>query len=173
MTDDLLVALIIGSSLLIPAGLIAWWLLLRFRRRELQHQAWMAALEKGAPLQALSPVETNMGGPRSYLLQGLIWLICGVTLTLFLSGVWLTSGRQPSLETQLRQVQELRRLGYSEDDVRWFSSQVRMRYPLKGGVGGRPEFPLGLAFVGIVPAWIGIAYLIFYRLETRRIREGK
>ena len=171
MSDDALVGLIIGSSLLIPAALIAWWLQLRFRRREIQHQEWMAALEKGVPLPALNRLEAGMGGTRTYLLHGLIWLACGVTLTVFLAGLWWTTGSQQSLESQLRQARELRELGYTENSIREIETQIRLRYPFSAARG--PRFPLGLSLVGLVPAGVGVAYLVFYRLETRRTRQEK
>ena len=170
MTDDLLVALIIGLSLLVPFGLIAWWLLLRFRRRQLQHQAWMAALEKGAQMPLAGGFDVSPGGTRTYLLHGLIWLMCGIALTIFLGAVWATSKSQPSLEEQMRQVQELRKLGYSEIDRGIIAAEVKMRYPFQRQ---GPGFPLGLALVGLVPAGVGIAYLVFYRLETRHARQEK
>jgi hypothetical protein len=170
MTDDLLVALIIGLSLIVPFGLIAWWLLLRFRRRQLQHQAWMAALEKGAQMPPVGGFDVSPAGTRTYLLHGLIWLMCGITLTIFLGAVWATSRTQPSLEAQLRQIRELRELGYSEQDLGNFAAQVKYRYPFQRQ---GPGFPLGLALVGLVPAGVGIAYLVFYRLETRRARQEK
>lgn len=168
MTDDLLVALIIGLSLLVPFGLIAWWLLLRFRRRELQYRAWMAALEKGAQMAPVGGFDVSPGGTRTYLLHGLIWLMCGVALTIFLAAVWATSKSQPSLEEQLREVRELRKLGYSEQDLGVFAAKVKYEYPFRRQ---GPDFPLGLALIGLVPAGVGIAYLVFYRLETRRLPQ--
>jgi hypothetical protein len=57
-------------------------LYMRFRRRELQHKERMAAIEKGVTLPDLTDVET---GPRIYLLRGLIWLLSGIALSVFLS----------------------------------------------------------------------------------------
>src|SRR5687768_15061733 len=109
-------ALVFGAFLLISTGaLVAWGLMLRFRRREIQHREWMAALEKGVPLPDLSRLENGMNGSRAYLLRGMIWLACGLTLTVFLVGVWMTSGSRPSVDEQIRQAREL---GYTQEEIR-------------------------------------------------------
>ena len=127
MSQDSIVVLNIGLIILALIGLLAWFLTLRFRRRELQHREWMAAIEKGMPLPELKGLETGMDGPRTYLLRGLVWLACGLTLMLFLS-VWVQTTR---------------------------------------------GFPFGLAIIGIVPAGVGAAYILFYVLETNRSQGGK
>ena len=143
------------------AALVAWGLMLRFRRREIQHREWMAALEKGVPLPDLSRLESGMHGVRSYLLRGLIWLACGLTLTVFLIGVWLTSGSGMSLDEQ---IQKARELGYTQEEIDQSSKGWRQVALVRAT---RPGFPVGLTFVGIIPAGIGIAYLVFYGVESR------
>jgi hypothetical protein len=137
--------------------------MLRFRRRELQHREWMAALEKGVPLPDLNALERGMGGPRTHLLRGLIWLACGVTLILFLWGVWATAPEQRPTDAYVRQARDLREGGYSAEEIR----RILGAYPT-----ARPTFPLGLSLIGLVPAGIGVAYLVFYRMEDRRPRHG-
>src|SRR5687767_7877276 len=150
-------ALVFGAFLLASAAaLVAWGLMLRFRRREIQHREWMAALEKGVPLPDLSRLENAMNGARTYLLRGSIWLACGLTLTVFLIGVWMTSGDRPSLDEQIRQARDL---GYTQEEIRGMVDGWRREALSRAST---PEFPLGLTFVGIVPAGIGIAYLVFY-----------
>ena len=159
MSEDTLVVLNIWLIIVAVTGLAAWFFKLRFRRRELQHREWMAAIEKGVPLPELSGIEMGMDGPRTYLLKGLIWLACGVTLTLFLSGLWLTTTERQSMDARVRQAEQLRQLGYSSEEVRGMVAPTQ-----RLGRG----FPLGLSFVGLIPAGIGVAYLAFYRLEMRR-----
>ena len=163
MSEGAAVALTFGFALFSVSALVLYVLKLRFRRRELQHQEWMAALEKGVPLPELNSLETSMGASRVYLLRGLIWLAIGLTLTLFLSAMWLTSsGDRESISTRARQERELVELGYSREEAR------RMLPPI--GMTIKPSFPLGLSVIGLVPAGVGLAYLVFYRLETRRPR---
>jgi hypothetical protein len=162
MTDDALFALTFGSVLLAVTGLVAYFMTLRFRRREMQHREWMAAIEKGVPLPVLNGLETSMGGSRAYLLKGLVWLACGVTLMLFLS-VWTSTGQPPPLETKVREAQALRELGYTDQQIRGLVAPDQR---------ARPIFPIGLSLIGLVPAGIGVAYLVFYRSEQRRARKG-
>jgi hypothetical protein len=156
MRDDILFALTVGFVIVAVTGLVAYFMTLRFRRRELQHKEWMAAIEKGVPLPALDALETSMGGSRTYLLKGMVWLACGVTLMLFLS-VWTSTGQPPSVETKVREAQQLRELGYTDQQILGLTSQ-----------NARPIFPIGLSMIGLVPAGIGIAYLAFYRIEKQR-----
>lgn len=162
MTDDTLFALTVGFVIVAVTGLVAYFMTLRFRRRELQHKEWMAAIEKGVPMPALDGLETSMGGSRAYLLKGLVWLACGVTAMLFLS-VWTSTGQPPSVETKVREAQQLRELGYTDEQVRDLVAPAQR---------ARPIFPIGLSMIGLVPAGIGAAYLVFYRLEQRRARPG-
>lgn len=164
-STDGLVALSFGFGILAALLLVGWSLRLRLRRREIQHREWMAALEKGVPLPDLTSLEAGMSGPRTYLLRGLIWLSCGVTLTIFLVGVWLTSDKVPSLDEQIRQAREL---GYSQEEIRDLSNTLRAQFVVNQQ---QPGFPFGLTLVGLVPAGIGIAYLIFYRVETKAGRQ--
>ena len=157
MRDDTLVALMAGFVIVAAAGLVAYFMTLRFRRRELQHKEWMAAVEKGVPLPELDGLETSMGGFRAYLLKGLVWLACGVTLMLFLS-VWTSTGQPPSVETTVREAQQLRELGLTDQQILGLTSSQRTRR----------VFPIGLSMIGLVPAGIGVAYLAFYRIEKQR-----
>ena len=161
MTDDALVALNFGFIILAVTGLVAWFLALRFRRREMQHREWMAALEKGVSLPTLGGLEMGMGGPNTYLLKGLIWLACGLTLTVFLWGLWLSVPPVDTTDSYVRQVGMLREAGYSSAEI------ARM---VGSSAKPRPRVPLGLSLIGLVPAGIGAAYLVFYRLEVRRAR---
>jgi hypothetical protein len=160
MRDDILFALTVGFVIVAVTGLVAYFMTLRFRRRELQHKEWMAAIEKGVPLPELDGLETSMGGSRAYLLKGMVWLACGLTLMLFLS-VWTSTGQPPSVETKVREAQQLRELGYTDQQIRGVVASNQRAHPI---------FPIGLSLIGLVPAGIGVAYLVFHRLESRRSR---
>ena len=167
MSTDEAVVISLGIGLLAAMLLVAWSLMLRHRRREIQHREWMAALEKGVPLPDLTSLEAGMGGARTYLRRGLIWLFCGLTLTIFLIGVWLTSDSVPSLDQQIRQAREL---GYSPDEIREMSKTLRVQFVVNQQ---KPGFPFGLTLVGLIPASIGIAYLLFYRIEIGQGRQER
>ena len=147
------------------AALVAWALMLRFRRREILHREWMAALEKGVPLADLGRLANQIDSSRIYLLRGLIWLACGLTLTAFLVGVWLTTSQGLTLNEQIYQAREL---GYTQEEIDEMSKEWRERALIRAS---RPGFPHGLTFVGIIPAGIGIAYLVFYASESRRAAQ--
>ena len=159
------VAFVLGFVIAAVMVLVGFSLRLRHRRREIQHREWMAALEKGVPLPEVSRIEAGMDSTRTYLLRGLIWLTCGLTLTAFLVGVWMTSGSRPSLDEQIRQARDL---GYTQEEIREMEHELRRQAFARSST---PGFPLGLTFVGIVPAGIGVAYILFYGIESRRARH--
>jgi hypothetical protein len=138
---------------------IFWSLLLRYRRRELQHKERMAALEKGAALPALTDVESAPWTPRVYLLKGMIWAFTGIGLAAFLLAASITSTRPKTLEERAWQARSLREMGAPEDQI---AQAQRDTSPHEG-------VPLGLSFIGLVPLGVGLAYLIFYRLEGKNM----
>jgi hypothetical protein len=162
MSESAAIAMTLGILLLCTVGLVAYALTLRYRQRELQHREWLAGIEKGVALPQLSGHEVSMGASRVYLLRGLIWLVCGVTMTLLLVSLWLTTGEHQTVYEHARQEERLKELGYSREEIRGLLTPIGMR---RG-----PGFPLGLSVAGLVPAGVGIAYLVFYRIETRRPR---
>jgi hypothetical protein len=124
----------------------------------------MAALEKGAELPA-EPVEKAPApwSPRIYLLRGLVWLFTGIGLAVFLFGMSVTIGsRQETIEDRLWRVQNLRRNGATEDEIKQL---LNSKEPV------RKDFPEGLALIGLIPIGVGLAYIIYYRGEDKRPRE--
>jgi hypothetical protein len=130
-------------------------LVLRYRRLELRHQERMVAFDKGIPV----PQET-IGTPptiETYHLRGLVWLAAGIGLSLALFIVVpIVSSDSP--ENRLYRMQELRRIGFSSDEVRdamreYDSQRYRSR---------------SLSALGLVPAAVGVAYLFFYYEQKRR-----
>jgi hypothetical protein len=65
------------------------------------------------------------------------------------------------VERRVRDAQELRTLGYTDEQIRGFVAASERP---------RPIFPIGLSLIGLVPTGIGVAYLVFHRLESRRSR---
>lgn len=143
------VAILVGSSLAY-----------RHKREELVHKERMAAIERGVPypieLQAATPIEQI----RRYLLSGMIWLFSGAALFVFVAALAVTLPHQAPTSLQDRQtkIEELRKLGAPEWELR---SIYYDRHD--------PEIPLGLAMVGLIPMGVGLAYLIFFFSERKRI----
>jgi hypothetical protein len=142
-------------------AVISWSLLLRYRRRELQHKERLLALEKGAPPPALTDVESRAPWtPRLYLLRGLIWLFTGIGLTVFLVGVAITTNRPRSAAERIREAQVLKNFqGATEEQVRQVQDDMTAREGL----------PIGFALVGLIPIGVGLAYLIFYSREGKNL----
>ncbi|MGE5647171.1 MAG: DUF6249 domain-containing protein [Acidobacteriota bacterium] len=150
------------TLLLSTVAVVFWSLLLRYRRRELQHKERMAAIEKGAALPALTD-ERAPWSPRLYLLRGMIWASIGISLIAFLSTAAAMSTRPKSYEERAWQARRLREMGAPEDQIQ---QAQRDKTPHDG-------VPMGLAFIGLVPLGVGVAYLIFYRVEGRNMEAFK
>jgi Domain of unknown function (DUF6249) len=160
MRSDTTEVVVILVAIAAAVGTLLWSLTLRYRRRELQHKERMAALEKGAPLPALTDVERQAPWtPRVYLLRGLMWLFSGIGLALFLAAVSTTSQRPKSMEYKVALAQRLKDMGATEEQIR---QAMNDRTPSEGP-------PVGFALIGMVPIGIGLAYLIFYAVEGRKM----
>ena len=133
-------------------------LTLRFRRRELQHKERLAAIEKGAPLPALTDVvQSAPWTPRAYLLRGLTWLLAGVGLTLFLLCVSITTRHPRSASDRAFAAQRMKDFGGTEEQIRQVQND------------GSPQegLALGFSMLGLMPIGVGLAYLIVYRVEVK------
>jgi hypothetical protein len=147
---------VIAILFLIAGAVIAYALKLRYNHRELQHKERLAALEKGAQLPNLGE-EQSPWSPRIYLLRGMIWLFSGVGLVIFLGAIVAGSRQPPPLEERLSRAYNLKGLGATDEQIQ------------KAADDPTPpnEAPAGIALLGLVPVGVGIAYLIFYRAESR------
>src|SRR5262245_31597211 len=132
-------------------------LYLRFRRRELQHKERMAAIEKGVALPDLTDIEA---GPRIYLLRGMIWLLSGVTLSVFLLVISATTQFPKSIEQRVREANAIARLGGTAEQIQQAQNDTERQ----------DRLPYAVSLIGLVPVGVGIVYLIFYRVETARSR---
>jgi hypothetical protein len=130
-----------------------YFLYLRFRRRELQHKERMAAIEKGVALPDLTDIET---GPRIYLLRGMIWLLSGIALSVFLIVLSATMHLPKSAEQRFREANAIARLGGTAEQIQ----------RVQNDTGSPDRLPYAISLIGLVPVGVGIAYLIFYRVET-------
>lgn len=135
---------------------VAFGLALRFRARELEHKQVLAAMEKGVvPPVPQSPPWTH----RTYLLHGMIWLFAGLAAFAALTAIAVTSRRQLPLETRLAAVNDARRGGATPEEI-----QSLLNSPRQG-----EGLPIGLGFLGFIPIGVGLAYLIFYRVESKKL----
>jgi hypothetical protein len=142
---------------LAAVGLVVYALYLRFRRRELQHKERMAAIEKGVALPDLTDIEA---GPRIYLLRGMIWLLSGLALSVFLVVLSATVQFPKSAEARFREANTIARLGGTAEQIKQAQDDT-----------GPPErLPYAVSLIGLVPIGVGVAYLIFYRVESARSR---
>jgi hypothetical protein len=152
-------AFVLVTFAVLSAGVIMWTLLLRFRRRELQHKERMAAIEKGAPLPDLTDVEQQSSWtPRVYLLRGMMWLFSGIGLTLFLAGMSASTSRARSVEDRMYAAQRLQERGATDEQVRAVQNDMTTR----------DNLPPGFSLIGLVPIGVGLAYLLSYRVESKR-----
>ena len=140
---------------LAAVGVLVYALYLRFRRRELQHKERMAAIEKGVALPDLTDIEA---GPRMYLLRGMIWLLSGITLSVFLLVLSATTRFPKSAEERFREANSIARPGGTTEQIQQAQNDT----------GSQVRLPFAIALIGLVPVGVGAAYLIFYRVEKTR-----
>jgi hypothetical protein len=138
------------------ASLIFYSLYLRFRRRELQHRERLAALEKGTPLPDVPEELLTPRSARIYLLRGMMWLFSGIAIVVFLSAMAVYTRQPPSMEHRLDRTQNLKRMGATDEQIREAENEPT-----------RDAMPGGVALLGLVPIGIGLAYLIYYRIEGK------
>jgi len=135
---------------------VAFGLALRFRARELEHRRVLAAIEKGVdpPVPQAPPWNS-----RRYLLHGMIWLFAGLASFVALTGIAVTSRRTLSWEVRLSAVNDLRRSGATPEEIQMLLNSPREEEGL----------PIGFGFLGFIPIGVGLAYLIFYKVESKKL----
>jgi hypothetical protein len=154
MGSDEMLAFLVSLGV---TGLFAYGLYMRFRRRELLHKERMAALEKGVALPDLTDIEA---GPRVYLLRGMIWLLSGLALSVFLVILSATTQFPKSAVQRFREADTIARLGGTAEQIQQAQNDT-----------SPPErLPYAVSLIGLVPVAVGVAYLVFYRVEASRSR---
>jgi hypothetical protein len=129
----------------------------RFRLREIQHKETLAALEKGVDVPVRqSPPWT----PRSYLLHGLIWLFAGISSFVALSAIAGSANHGGTAEDKLHAVSIARANGATPEEIQLLLNDPR---------AGEQKIPPAIGFLGLIPTGVGLAYLIFYRVESRKL----
>ena len=128
----------------------------RFRVREIEHRETLAAMEKGV---SLPERQTPPWSPRTYLLHGMIWLFAGLASMFALFGLAVTSNRPISAATKVFSANDARARGATPEEIQMILNQPQ---------GMEQGVPIGIGLLGLIPIGIGIAYLIFYRVESRK-----
>jgi len=158
--SEQIVAIVLSGALVI-VGVVAY-LVLRHQKELLQHRERMAALEKGLPTESAT-AHSSLPPHRIYFLRGMIWLFTGLALLAFLTVFFAATATNPvgdDLGFRLMHEKHLRELGATDEQVRQAMKQMTER---------RPDGPpIQLGMIGLVPAAVGVAYLLFYRAEQRR-----
>jgi hypothetical protein len=144
---------------LLIVGCIAVFMILasRYNARELQHKETLAALEKGVQVPAPPAAPWT---PRTYLLSGMIWLFVGLTAMFALFALAATSAQPPSLEGKLHEANLARSSGSTPEEVQMI---------LREAPHATQPIPFGIGFLGLIPVGVGLAYLIFYRVESKKL----
>ena len=138
------------------AGVIVWHLILRFRKRELQHKERLAALERGMPLPDLTDVQPAWS-PRPYLLKGMMWLFAGIAVVAFVGTLSITTGHPRTVEDRVWRARTLKNIGATEEEIKQAENDTTLE----------DKVPPALALLGLVPIGVGLAYLIYYRVESK------
>lgn len=128
----------------------------RFRAREMEHKQKLAAMEKGLEL----PVpQSAPWTPHTYLLHGMIWLFAGIASFVALSAIAVTSHHLMPVEARIAAVNDARFRGATPAEVEMLLHAPR----------DEEGIPVGVGFLGLIPVGVGLAYLIFYRVESRKL----
>jgi hypothetical protein len=144
-------------TLLIVGAIVVFMILAsRYNARELQHKEMIAALEKGVDLPTRPSAPWT---PRTYLLHGMIWLFVGLTSLAALFALAVTSNQPQSVEMKLRAVNNARAGGATPEEIQMLLNDP---HPAQG-------LPIGIGFLGLIPIGVGLAYLIFYRVESKKL----
>jgi hypothetical protein len=158
--------ILIVTVLILGVARVMWLSYLNQRQRELHHRERMAALEKGVQLPPLPSMEESPGvshrlasfyrdtwtTPQAYLRRGLVWFFLGLGLMGFLYGLSVSNVRERAVD--------------------WYYSVPLEKRPVPPPVEKRAEPPLGWALLGLIPAGVGVAYILFYAIEGRKIQQN-
>jgi hypothetical protein len=164
MRADYAALLLFVMAVLVGPGIIIAAMVLRFQQRALIHKERIAAIEKGIDVPAFSS-DRQSGpsapwSPRQYLLRGLIWLFAGLAVAFSLAAISGTSNHPVTTEERIRMANNARASGATEEEIK----------RLWADTSARPSgLPAGAAALGLIPAAVGAAYLIFYAVERKKL----
>ena len=139
-------------------------ILVRYQKLKLLHQERLAVIDKGGALPAFIEERPKAPwSPRVYLLRGMMWTFVGVAMVLVLVSVSISTAHPTPLYWRLSEAQGLRSQGATEDQVKQFLAEAGQR---------NDGLPIGAASLGLIPISVGLAYLVFYKKETRSPLTG-
>ncbi len=144
-------------------------LALRAHQARMIHRERMAALDKGIDIKPILLNAAPAFGHRLYLVQGLVWLLAGgalggvlaVTSPLFQNR---EHGPGDRLQSTLMRARSMRDLGATSEQIEAMEKEIQQ-------AERRLAPPPNLGVVGSIPMAVGIAYLIFFAIEERRVRR--
>jgi hypothetical protein len=143
--------------------IIFFGLLFRHHKLQLAHSERMAALEKGIAVptgQAAAP-----WSPRVYLLRGLVWTFVGIALTL---GLFVVAVASHTRHIESAEFMSIRARTVSQN-LQIPIDQARQIVEKDDEERAKAEVPpIALAFFGLIPLGVGLAYLVFYRSEASK-----
>lgn len=158
------------AGIMLAMGLGLLFLGLRAHQAQNLHQERLAAIEKGIDIK---PILVGAGmtpafAHRLYLLRGLVWIATGLALAAMLAVLapFLddSSNAQVQLEKKLIRANTLKNIGATEAQIAAMEAEIARQAQRR-----RPDKML-LCVLGLLPAAVGAAYLIFYALEEKRVR---
>lgn len=151
--------ILIDSILFALLVLTLCLLALRHKSQQMLHEERLAALEKGADLP--KPEAPAPWSPRVYLLRGLIWTFGGVALIVCLLGLAVSSEGSEAADTMAWRAKSVSEtLDIPMDQAR--------RIVEKDSIAHARGVPVTIAFLGMIPLAVGLAYLVYYHSDPSR-----
>jgi hypothetical protein len=136
----------------------------RHKTLQMLHSERLAALEKGAVVPVAVPPPT---APRVYLLRGLIWSGIGLSVLFCLFALALSSHRPAPAETRMWRAHNIHQSSGIPMDQAMLMVEQDENSHLQG-------MPVSVALFGLIPLFVGLAYLIFYYTdESRNVRPSE
>jgi hypothetical protein len=90
----------------------------------------------------------------------MIWLLSGLALSVFLVILSATTQFPKSAVQRFREADTIARLGGTAEQIQQAQNDT-----------SPPErLPYAVSLIGLVPVAVGVAYLVFYRVEASRSR---
>jgi hypothetical protein len=166
MKPEFAALLLFAMAGLVGPAIIVVAMILRHQQRTLIYKERIAAIEKGIEPPQL-PSDRRSSGPsepwtpQEHLRRGLIWLFAGLAIIAALGALSSTANRPITTEEKIRIANNARSAGATDEEIKrlWEDNSTRPS-----------GLPVGAAALGLVPAAVGAAYLVFYGLERKKLK---
>ena len=127
------------------------------------------AIEKGVDIKPIMLNAMPAFSHRLYLLRGLMWMFGGAGLMvslMFVAPLMAEHDHEPqwNLEQKLHRQRNLINLGATPAQVEAMEKEIDRNRR------SRPD-PRDARMIGLVPMFVGLAYLIFFGVEEFRVRR--